>query len=429
MRLRDRMFQASQIQPVNILGKMAQSTQLAANQANVMREAERQNLFRQYGAGALQGDANAMNALAAFDPAYVQQMDSTRRANERADRQLEMSEERLQMARASAARAMAGARDKEAAAAEAQKAQDMYARAVVAFENGDTGAWNMATQEFGHTLPMDPGSVRLLGAIVGGAAEGIGALYEQAQPDYKTLPGGQFIDQNNPQAGAQPIPNFAPPQQPPADEYGRYVAEMQAAGETPLSRIDYAQAKRGPQSPLVIQQFGSDATPAPQVPEGAPFSENAENAFGARGLITGGVNAAGDFVGAGLVSPEVQETQNRLNKLNTSAMLALSAGFPGRPSNLTREQIMGILPKSGSGSESARQSAQQAVALMNEQIAVAERTIQSGALSGGDLSQAVTFVENARSLREQYRQLEQALAPEAGASQSDIDLMNELLSQ
>jgi len=31
----------------------------------------------------------------------------------------------------------------------------------------------------------------------------------------------------------------------PADEYGRYVREMQDAGQTPLSRIDYAQAKKG----------------------------------------------------------------------------------------------------------------------------------------------------------------------------------------
>lgn len=31
----------------------------------------------------------------------------------------------------------------------------------------------------------------------------------------------------------------------PADEYGRYVAEEQAAGREPLSRIDYAQAKKG----------------------------------------------------------------------------------------------------------------------------------------------------------------------------------------
>lgn len=74
----------------------------------------------------------------------------------------------------------------------------------------------------------------------------------------------RFMQMNNPQEGGdrrildgadgfkyyedtgeRVLPNVQRPQEGPADEYGRYAAEEQAAGREPLSRIDFANAKRG----------------------------------------------------------------------------------------------------------------------------------------------------------------------------------------
>ena len=56
-------------QQPNIVNALAQGTQAAGQVANLRRQAEGQNLFRQHGAGIMAGDPTAMNALAGFDPA------------------------------------------------------------------------------------------------------------------------------------------------------------------------------------------------------------------------------------------------------------------------------------------------------------------------------------------------------------------------
>ena len=66
--------------------------------------------------------------------------------------------------------------------------------------------------------------------------------------------------------------------------------------------------------------------------------------FGAQGF---GINALNTVVGAitgGRADSATDEAVQTLNNLNTRTMLALSAEFPGRPSNLTREKIESLSP-------------------------------------------------------------------------------------
>lgn len=64
------------------------------------------------------------------------------------------------------------------------------------------------------------------------------------EADNKFIPQVGIVDMNNPNpellAG-----QYQAPEAEPADEYGRYVAEETAAGRQPLTRIEYAQAKKG----------------------------------------------------------------------------------------------------------------------------------------------------------------------------------------
>lgn len=66
---------------------------------------------------------------------------------------------------------------------------------------------------------------------------------------------------------------------------------------------------------------------------------NANRAFGSQGF---GINAINTIVGAitgGQVDQATDEAVQAVENLNTRTMLSLSAAFPGRPSNLTREKI------------------------------------------------------------------------------------------
>ena len=62
------------IQQPDFLNALAQGTQNAGNQAALMRQAEGQNLFRQHGGGAMQGNQNALNALASQPQGGMDQM-------------------------------------------------------------------------------------------------------------------------------------------------------------------------------------------------------------------------------------------------------------------------------------------------------------------------------------------------------------------
>ena len=80
-------------------------------------------------------------------------------------------------------------------------------------------------------------------------------------------------------------------------------------------------------------------TNRPETDVGSP-----SRAFGSQGF---GINALNTVVGAitgGRADSATDEAVQTLNNLNTRTMLALSAEFPGRPSNLTREKIESLSP-------------------------------------------------------------------------------------
>lgn len=67
-------------QQPNILGQLAQGTQAAGQVAALRRQAEGQNLFRQYGPGIAAGDPAALNRLAQFDPQASLDVQQSRQA-------------------------------------------------------------------------------------------------------------------------------------------------------------------------------------------------------------------------------------------------------------------------------------------------------------------------------------------------------------
>jgi len=168
------------IQQPDFLNALAQGTQNAGNQAALMRQAEGQNLFRQHGAAAAQGDTNALAQIGGFDPMMMQSLDFNRQENRRADQRLAISQEQLKLARMNTMQSLQTAKDRAAAEAEAKQAQALAREAWVAYRAGDETTFSRITTEiFDRPLPMDG---ETMGAIAG-VAEGSLDFMKGGQPD------------------------------------------------------------------------------------------------------------------------------------------------------------------------------------------------------------------------------------------------------
>ncbi len=171
------------IQTPNLLGAMAQGTENAANQAALMRQAEGQNLFRQYGAGALAGDPAAMNAFASFDPGMAQGLQTGRMEQEATGLRMQLTREQISNARMQAAEAARAQKDAATAAQELQRSRQLMTMAGQAFVTRNPKAWAQVSEEFGVPgLPMDQTGLAFLDAIVSGFDEGLAGLVPQ-QPE------------------------------------------------------------------------------------------------------------------------------------------------------------------------------------------------------------------------------------------------------
>lgn len=196
-------------QPVNALAAIGAGQQLAQNQINFGRQNALSALMQREGGNILAGDRNALAQYAQFDPQGAIGIQASQQS-------MAFDRERMQMARDEAARAAQQAIEAgqaEALAASMAEAERELRTLAPLFEAGDPERFNQIAQSRGIDVTFD--SYMMEAAQFEGVMETLQTLQDM---------------------------NAAPE---PADEYGRYVAEERAAGREPLSRIDYAQAKRG----------------------------------------------------------------------------------------------------------------------------------------------------------------------------------------
>lgn len=186
---------------VNALARGATAGALVnrTQQQNALR-----NLYQTQGAQIMAGDQNALNALAQHDPA--------------AALDIRGKHETLALARDKARREAADYAlkvGKEQAAQEAAELKTHVQRGIGFISSGDLNGVNAVLAEIGgpQVESIEQGQALLIG---------YGAAVEELEA---------ARDLN---AGPKP-----------ADEYGRYVQEERTAGREPLSRIEYAQAKKG----------------------------------------------------------------------------------------------------------------------------------------------------------------------------------------
>lgn len=196
----------------DVLGSYATGTEVGRRDALY-------DLYRDQGSGIAAGEQGALNALAQFDPQAAlgvqrsrQVMNHADQANSRANQAQKWDAEKMDMlrqqARLSAADRVAGMKAEDRAVA-MQELQGVLKGAATFYKQGDEAGYNQWLEKNG----QDPAAYPF-GAFPAHAAQLLGIMDVLAGPE-------------------------------PADEYQRYVQEEQAAGREPLSRIDYAQAKKG----------------------------------------------------------------------------------------------------------------------------------------------------------------------------------------
>lgn len=216
-------------QPVNLLGAMQAGQGLAAQRMEFDRQREYQNMLAQNGAGILAGDAGAMNALAGYDPAAAMNIQNTRQS-------MQHSQQKMDMLTAEEARSVAEYKRKlsaEQASAEASKIEQGVKMGLSASSPQEWDA--MMAQVAPDMVGMFDQRDMLAGRYMS-----IADILKKNEPPQPLSSEGKLAA--DVRAGLLPESAATPK---PEDEYGRYVLETKAAGQKPLDRIAFEQAKKG----------------------------------------------------------------------------------------------------------------------------------------------------------------------------------------
>jgi hypothetical protein len=302
------------IEQPNLLGAMAQGTQNAGNMAALMRQAEAQNLFRQYGGAAMQGDVNALKQIAGFDPGMAQGLQLNQRQDQRADAALRLAQE-------AGARAAAEAQDRRAAAAELDQAKQFRVALGRAYAAGDQEAVAALTTELiGRSLELSPDTLRTVDGFLTGFEGGLSQTFAPSGPQWRA----------------------ATPEE--AVRYGVSSGQINTA----TGEFKY------PPTPLVDQSgWGIGGTPAEggggvPLPAANPTPPGgASEAFGLEGLVKRGVNAVTDFVSGSEAFPNAAEQMRFFKNLEEDMLVGLSQAYGRQPAQQLMERLRLLLPNAG----------------------------------------------------------------------------------
>ncbi len=414
---------------VNVLARSNQAAQ-QKNQFN--RENALNQLYQAKGAQIAAGDQNALNALAGFDPQAALGIQQGRQA-------IRINEEELSLRRQSAAREAAKwaqTQDDRVKAEEAAKIKQGLMAAGPAFEAGDQAALDRVLQGYGLD-PVPLGQFPYLAAQYVGALEGLQAASQFGKPpapDWKITDSGQAIDQNDPLAGAKDIPDFETKSKTSAAEQkiDRIISEYGVDRRTAVGIVDgVLNVSRHPlDGSVVVTDLATNQVVAPQQAESAPppgglperansfEGTNPRGAVGLPGVAASLANTILDSVGLGQAAPDIDRAQTAMDSLATRTVQGLSAQWPGRPSNLTREMIDNMTVRPGDFTTGPGRAANKVADMKREierAIASAHKVASSqGQYSKQQIAEAQAALNDLLPLYQDYIDLGNALGGQKG---------------
>tara|TARA_R110001632_G_scaffold220883_1_gene351091 strand:- start:307 stop:1758 length:1452 start_codon:yes stop_codon:yes gene_type:complete len=141
---------------------------------------------------------------------------------------------------------------------------------------------------------------------------------------------------------------------------------------------------------------------------------NVKGATGASGFGANLLNSVVDAFGGGQPANKIAEANSALQTLSTTTMLGLASEFPGRPSNLTREEIrkLTIFPgEISQGPAKALNKAKNMILTIEQSLNTAKQVV-SGRYSPGDKAAAQNSINMLEPLLSDYKSLATELKPE-----------------
>ncbi|KAA9005936.1 hypothetical protein [Histidinibacterium aquaticum] len=416
-------------------------------------------LLPQHGAAAMQGDPEAMNALLAAGPQGLQAVNvlhgmyNDGRRIDQAERQIGQTDERIGLAREQFRVSREQSRREMEIALRDLDLRENIAGLEAEAEEGK----RIAAQLVGIRSPEDWASTgrEILGdnwrpwdqrgVIIGGLTGEIEAVESAigggsaSMSDRTTnLPSGAYWnDPNDPTKGytyGTPSNPEGAPQDPNAREtkITDYMSTLGADRATAIKLADgqYDMTQDG----LVVDRTtGQVIQPAAGGVQGQPgptnveasdaFDDtNVEGALGFSGMGAGIINTLFDSIGVGQPSARIDRGAQMLDSLATRTVQTLSAEWPGRPSNLTREMIDELTVRPGQIA-TGRDRARNKIANMRREI---ERAMQSaqrvidnpGSYNAQERQAARSAMDGLVPLLEDYKALDEALNSGSGQPQT-----------
>lgn len=227
-------------QPVNVLGAMSAGNQLAAQTQELQRQNALSALYKSQGAGIMNGDPGALNALAQYDPNAALGIKQQQQGMAFDAEKMGVLREEAKNAAADRAKALTA----EQRAAEAAKLEAGLKGAAFFYQKGDRQGYTNFIQQQG----LDPNeftfdSFPAHAAQIDGVLEAYKTFAPEKVDPTKGAPNGYiWNDPTDPRKGVSPIAGMQPEAK---DDYQRYVQEEKAAGRQPLDRIGFENAKKG----------------------------------------------------------------------------------------------------------------------------------------------------------------------------------------
>lgn len=185
--------------------------------------------------------------------------------------------------------------------------------------------------------------------------------------------------------------------------------------------LDLAQQFLNPEGAATPADAATPTAPAGQFDE--YDRDTLQRSLGLGGAIRTAWNRANEGFGAELPRATVDEARGNLRSLSTRSMLGLTAEFPGRPSNLTREEIRGLTVQPDelfSGAGSAEQKAQNLFDFTNEAVTAAQAVLESR-VSPAEKVQARAALEYLVPLQQDYQSLLSALGRDTSTPSAELD--------
>lgn len=330
-------------QSPDIVGAMSRGQTAGAQMADIRQQAQYRNALQQYGPGAVQGDQNALAALARFDPNAVQgmqinsqNMDIARAAEGRAAQmfpvQMETAQFNLNNARAQGRRE-AEAWTMQLDASQREAAAQQLQQAVTAMGSAQTPEqWDAYARELG--LDDYVGRFDDRGFLIAQA----GGQLEVLAPDYQMVDGIGVVDMNNPpesvMAGQYQAPSegfrMATPEE--ASQYGAQAGQFGPDGRFyPINPPTGMEMTMGPDGTVRFIQGAGAGTRPPEADPSAPESmistidgilndPDLGQAVGVRGAVNSRL---------GPLAPNAARVTSRLEQLEGQAFLQAFESLKG----------------------------------------------------------------------------------------------------